>query len=64
MDSVVAAVVTSAVVVTTATLHRAWMPWPALKRPIIEVLETLSLWQLAWTAAVICTSPSRQLMEH
>ena len=53
-----------AVVVTTATSHRTWMPRPALKRPMTELSETASLLQLAWTALVICTSPWRQVLEH
>lgn len=53
-----------AVVVTTATSQRTWIPRPALKRPITELSETTSFWQLAWTALVICTSPWRQVLEH
>lgn len=36
-----------AVVVTTATSHRTWIPRPALKSPITEFSETTSLWQLS-----------------
>ena len=69
MDSVAgagagAAEVCPAVVVTTVTSHRIWIPRPALKTPITELSETTSFSQLAWTALVICTSPWRQLLEH
>ena len=52
------------VVVTTATLHSAWMPSPFKNKPTILCGSTLTPLHAVVMAPLVVTRPCRQLSEH